>query len=489
MSFALLTGRAPQLPLALPLADQSQLSIQRWLRVLPNRRYVGLAKWQGQAVVIKIFTGRKAAAAYQAEIAGFSALQAQAINCPEVLQHHQAGPELAWVISAYLDQTQSLAEAWQQVASEAYLTEAQECVLGRALVTIAEMHLKGLWQADLHLDNFLTNGRQLWVVDAGSIQQQELGEPISREAALANLAVFFAQLPNSLAPYLEQLLVHYILVNSSHALPIERLEAEIAKIKRWRLKDYLHKTARDCSLFSVQRSLCKLQAVWRQALPELQPVLANPDQLIAQGHIYKTGGAATVAKVEYSAGGRVTPLVIKRYNIKHLAHWLKRFWRPSRAWHSWQAANRLEFLGIPTPKALAVIEQRWLGLRGPAWFITEYCAGQDIIAHFAPYVQPAAGTEKMPPEAMLQALDQLFALLIRERISHGDLKGHNIFWQHNQWCLIDLDAMQQHQRLASFQRAYAKDRARFLRNWPAESTLYQLLDQRLPQAETLSEEH
>jgi len=46
---------------------------------------------------------------------------------------------------------------------------------------------------------------------------------------------------------------------------------------------------------------------------------------------------------------------------------------------------------------------------------------------------------------------------------------------------IDLDAMRQHRCPRRFARAYAKDRARFLRNWPADSALYRLLDQRLPQ--------
>jgi hypothetical protein len=53
-------------------------------------------------------------------------------------------------------------------------------------------------------------------------------------------------------------------------------------------------------------------------------------------------------------------LVIKRYNIKGFAHWLKRFWRPSRAWHSWREGNRLAFLGIATPKPLAVLEKRFV---------------------------------------------------------------------------------------------------------------------------------
>src|SRR5690606_25116050 len=122
----------------------------------------------------------------------------------------------------------------------------------------------------------------------------------------------------------------------------------------------------------------------------------------------------------------------------------------------------------------AVRERRCCWLRGRAYLVTGYCAGEDLIARFAPHVD---GT---PPEAELQALDRLFAALIRERISHGDFKGHNLFWDDGRWSLIDLDATHQHASQASFARAYARDRARFLRNWPRDSALHRLLDQRLP---------
>ena len=69
---------------------------------------------------------------------------------------------------------------------------------------------------------------------------------------------------------------------------------------------------------------------------------------------------------------------------------------------------------------------------------------------------------------------------IRERISHGDLKGYNVFWDEGRWALIDLDSMCQHASQSSFAPAYARDRARFMRNWPAGSALYQVIDQRLP---------
>ena len=166
--------------------------------------------------------------------------------------------------------------------------------------------------------------------------------------------------------------------------------------------------------------------------------------------------------------------MVKRYNIKHWLHWLKRFWRPSRAWHSWIEGNRLELLGIATPRPLAVLERRWCWLRGRAYLVTEYCGGEDLIARFAAHV------DGVPPEEELAALDRLFAALIRERISHGDFKGHNLFWDGGRWSLIDLDAMRQHASQASFAHAYGRDRARFLRNWPADSALHRLLDARLP---------
>jgi Ser/Thr protein kinase RdoA (MazF antagonist) len=84
------------------------------------------------------------------------------------------------------------------------------------------------------------------------------------------------------------------------------------------------------------------------------------------------------------------------------------------------------------------------------------------------------------PDEQVEALIRLMQQLIRERISHGDFKGHNLFWDNGRWSLIDLDAMCQHATQLSFAPAFARDRARLLRNWPRSSALYQRLDQVLP---------
>ena len=463
------SGRAPSLPIRLKLPNADELDIDCWLRVLPGQRYVGRAVWNGRKVLAKLLVGAKAHRRYQRERDGAGLLAAHALPTPALLTEGWQGGEGGWLLFDWLDEAESLWDAWRSVAGQAALSDAQREVLGEALALIAQMHAGGLWQDDLHLDNLLRAAGQLFVVDGGGVKSETPGRPLSRERVLENLGVFFAQLPAELEPFIEELLVHYLLANGEHALPLEALLKETHKIRTWRLNDYLRKTTRDCSLFSVRVGAFGAQAVRREE-ESLQALLADPDAFIAKGALYKGGGTATVARVELD--GRL--LLIKRYNIKGPAHWLKRFWRPSRAWHSWIEGNRLDFLGIATPRLLAVKEQRWFWLRGKAWLITELLTGEDIIARWQGY------RHDLPPEEELRALDVLFSQLIRERISHGDFKGHNLFWERGRWTLIDLDAVQQHGSEATFARSYARDRARFLRNWPTDSALYRLLDGRLP---------
>jgi len=467
-------GRAPNLPLTISLADAAgpaDLQMLSLLRVLPGQRYVGAGVWRGRPVLAKLLVGSKAARHFQRELAGVKLLAEQGLTTPLLLADGLQDGEGGWLLFEFLEGAESLGDAWQQVESLPVLADEQTAVLAEALGAIGQLHGKGLWQEDLHLDNLLRQGGQLYLIDGAGICVETAGQPLSRHKVLENLGVFFAQLPKALEPFTEELLVHYLLSNSEHALPLEALQKQIAKVRAWRLRDYLIKVGRECTLFSVQRGAFGLRAVRREEEAAMLPVLDQADALLDQGHLYKTGGAASVGKVEVA--GRT--LVIKRYNIKGFAHWLKRFWRPSRAWHSWREGNRLAFLGIATPKPLAVLEKRFLWLRSRAYLVTEFLPGPDIIERFAPYVESGAA-----PESELQALDQLFARLIAERISHGDFKGHNLFWQEGRWALIDLDSMCQHGSVGSFAAAYARDRARFMRNWPESSALYQVIDQRLP---------
>ena len=467
-------GRSPSLPLTVTLADaagSADLQLLSLLRVLPGQRYVGAGIWRGTKVLAKLLVGGNAARHFQRERDGALLMAEQGLTTPRLLADGLKEGEGGWLLFEYLDHAESLGDAWARVEQLPMLADEQHLVLGEALTAVAQMHAKGLWQEDLHLDNLLRQDGQLYLIDGAGIKAETPGQQLSRQRVLENLGVFFAQLPKRLEPFIEEALVHYVLANAEHALPLEALHKQVDKVRAWRLKDYLDKAGREWTLFSVERNLSGLRAICRNELEAMRPVLEQADALIDQGHLYKTGGAASVARIEVA--GRT--LVLKRYNIKNTAHWFKRFWRPSRAWHSWIEGHRLTFLDIATPRPLAVLEQRVMGLRSTAYLVTEYADGPDLIECFAPYVESGEA-----PDEQVEALIRVMQQLIRERISHGDFKGHNLFWQDGQWSLIDLDAMCQHATQLSFAPAFARDRARLLRNWPSGSALHQRLDQLLP---------
>jgi tRNA A-37 threonylcarbamoyl transferase component Bud32 len=443
-------GRAPALPLDLVLPDGQGLRLERLLRVLPGRRYVGLGQWQGHSVFVKLLVGPKAGRDFAREAQGAAWLAGGGLPTPQRrAQGFAAGA--GWLFFDWLADGQSLFSLWQ-AAQRQPLPEreaAQRALLEEALPVIARLHAQGLWQADLHLENLMRAGGKLWLIDGGGIRAQTPGQPLARDRALANLGVLFGQLPLSAQPWLSAALPAYTPNVQAGELP--KLQRAIEAERAIRLKDFLKKTQRDCSLFSLKKNAEGITLVLREEEAALAPLLADPDAYIEAGHLYKTGGAATVAKVE--VGGR--PLVVKRCNIKHFRHWLGRFWRPSRAAHSWQEGWRLTALGIPTAKPLALIERRRFGLRGVAYLVTEYLEGENALA------APLSAPQK-------QALENLMQALASERLVHGDLKGTNLIWQTDHWALIDLDAQHVARNATAFERGHQRDWARLQKNWPEE---------------------
>lgn len=366
-----------------------------------------------------------------------------------------------------------LSEAWQAIAHEAPLTSVQQHVLAEALTALAVLHAKGLWLADLTFDKFVRHEGQLQVLETASARAENSGTPLSKSKVLENLGRFFAQLPVSFEPFIEELLVHYLLANSEHALPLESLLQEVAKMRRERQRTLISEVRRDGSLFRVKRGLAGLLAVVRIEEQRLQAILDDPEAAMQSGTPLKLGDSTTVVKVETASG----PVVLKRYNIMGWRHWLRRCLVPTRAWRCWVSGHRLDVLGIATPKPLAMLERRCCGLRGRSYLITEFLEAPDLLAHLQPHTHAA------PPEPELRALKQLFATLLRERISHGDFKDTNLLWDRDHWSMIDLDSMRQHRFDFRFRRAYAKDRARVLQNWAEDSELYRVVEMRLPRHE------
>ncbi|GAB1391892.1 hypothetical protein MASR1M60_00550 [Rhodocyclaceae bacterium] len=446
-------GRTPLPRQSIALESGALLTLKRWLRVLPGKRLTGVGEWQGRPVLAKLFiAARGAERHWQRECRGVEVLQTSALPSPALLLSGKLEGGGYFVLFEFLDNA--------RLPDPGARDE-----LAMVFAQVGRMHTLGLVQQDAHLGNFLLQDDRLLVIDGAAIRPGALDE-----ACTDNLALLLAQLPPDREAVLRSdLIAAYRSSRPDGVLDERSLAAAILRHRQARLDDYLDKCLRDCSLFKVAQRADRFSAVWRAEAKRLAPLLHDPDAWLAQGTPLKHGNTATLARIEVN--GR--PLVIKRYNIKSARHALSRCWRPSRAWHAWREGHRLSFLGIPTPLPLALIERRLGPLRGTAWLITEYCSGENLARHLQPCLDA-------PPPRELDVLGELFAQLTAQRIVHGDLKATNLLWHDDRIALIDLDATRQHRNDTAFRKAWEKDRARLLRNWPADSVLYAALSKVLP---------
>ena len=99
-------GREPALPLTVELAGQA-LEVQRWLRILPGRRYVGVANWQGRRVFAKLLVGRGAERHFQREREGALLLAEQELDTPQLLAQGCDAAELSELAQGALFQMEA----------------------------------------------------------------------------------------------------------------------------------------------------------------------------------------------------------------------------------------------------------------------------------------------------------------------------------------------------------------------------------------------
>jgi tRNA A-37 threonylcarbamoyl transferase component Bud32 len=447
-------GRKPLQQTSIALEDGRLITVERWQRILPGKRLTGSGEWQGRKVLAKLFiAARGSERHWQRECRGAETLGRHGLPTPALLASGLLSDGGHYVLYEHLDDAYS--------PDSASLDE-----LSPVFAQVGRMHAQGLVQEDAHLGNFLLEGGRLYVIDGDAIR-----ESASPTDCSENLALLLAQLqPPAEAALRSALLQAYRTGNPGLPIDETHLAAAAARARQARLADYLDKSLRDCSLFKSAHRVDRFFSIVRAETGLLAPLIHDPDAWLEKGTPLKRGRTATLARVEVN--GR--QLVIKRYNIKGPGHALSRCWRPSRAWHSWLEGHRLGFLGIATPRPLALIERRAGPLRGKAWLITEYCDGENLACRFH-------DPDTVPPTTDLDAIGALLRQLVAARISHGDLKATNLLWCGGKPHLVDLDAMRQHASAAAFRHAWQKDSARFLDNWPPGSALRRALEAVLPQ--------
>jgi aminoglycoside phosphotransferase len=105
-------------------------------------------------VLAKLLVGSKAARHFQRELHGVRLLAEQGLTTPLLLADGLQEGEGGWLLFEFLEGAESLADAWPP-SKACRAGRRATAVLAEALDAMAQMHAKGLWQEDLHLDNLL----------------------------------------------------------------------------------------------------------------------------------------------------------------------------------------------------------------------------------------------------------------------------------------------------------------------------------------------
>lgn len=431
-----------------------ELKIDSLLRVVPGKRLVALSTWQNNTVIVKIFiNSNRWKRGMLKDIAGINRLKQARIPSPSLLlQTTTADKKGGVLIIEYLRQGASLATLFDEAKSEEGRTE----ILEMGVKAVADCHHAGLWQNDIHLDNFMLCAGVVYVLDGADIKRK--GDSLDTDTRLKNFAMFLAQFPVSQDKQWRDLFDQY----SKQAPGLIADDAagfsnRIIKARRKRLNVYERKLSRSTTANRSEQG-ANFYYIYDRSIhsPELDRFIADPDSFINGQQLLKDGNSSTVAMIKINERN----YVLKRYNIKSFWHGISRAFRPSRAHHSWRNASVLEMLGVATAHPFLYLEERvfWL-FRKRAYFLCEYIEGHDL------------GTAWEKQELEISEIEivalfrNLFKIMADYRISHGDMKATNFLLQGKILHVLDLDAMTRNVSKAKFTEKFSKDLLRFRKNW------------------------
>ena len=170
-----------------------ELKIESLLRTVPGKRLVALSTWQNRTVIVKIFiSSNRWKRGMLKDITGINRLKQAHIPSPNLLIQTTTSDKKAGVlVIEYLRQGTSLATLFDKAKSEAARSE----ILEMGVKAVADCHRAGLWQNDIHLDNFMLCADIVYVLDGADIKSK--GNALDADTRLANFAMFLAHFPVS----------------------------------------------------------------------------------------------------------------------------------------------------------------------------------------------------------------------------------------------------------------------------------------------------
>ena len=431
------------------------IQVDEILRVVPKKRLIAKAKWRGSVVIAKLFFApMRWRRNLSSDIAGIQLLKESNLRTPAILHKAQiAGKKGALLVLQYLDEGKTIMECLK----EAKTKSEKQAWLSKAIRSLAACHRCGLWQSDIHTDNFLQLNNQIYYLDGGAIQAIE--DSFETEIIQRNLSLFLAQFTVDNDENIESLLNDYCVENKNlNIQSVKEIKIKVKEARILRLTKYEKKLLRSTTAHRRIKSLDKFAMYDRRIhSSSLENFIDDPNNYIKNDKLMKDGNSTTVA--EFSLEDK--NYVIKRYNLKSFWQKFKYLFKLSRAAHCWKNALVLRMLGIDTPRPIILVEDRLFGVfRRKAYLVSEKIEAPNLLEYTA-----EERVEQSDLPIIVQLFRNLFQTMIDYKISHGDMKASNFIFHNDKLIVLDLDGMRRHRSKRSFEKAITKDFDRFLRNW------------------------
>ncbi len=426
------------------------------LRVIPGRRKVYDACWNGRDVIVKVFSDKISSRRHlQREWRGLSILRQRGLSSPEPLFFGQTEDGQWTVVVEKIIDALTIREVWDNTTDAGKKRELL-CAVSEEL---AKQHSKGVLQKDLHLGNFLLQKERLFFLDPA--QMRFLSGEVGKRQAIAQLALLASLLPKRDTEGITNLCKRYAAARCWKFEPAD-MARFWRKLGAWRkggvkrgLKKCLRTSKRQLRIKAGRYLAVFDKGFCRGAEPP--GFIEQIDTLMDGGQILKDGRTSYVSRIAWNG----KDVVVKRYNHKGFIHSLRHTIKGSRARRGWLHAHRLGMLNIATPRPLAYIEQRKRMLVWKSYLLTEYVEGQRLYD----FLRDSKTGEEERSKVSGQVWE-LFERLGEYRISHGDLKHSNILITGNVPVLTDLDGVKVHKWNWIYRMRRRKDLRRFRKQLP-----------------------
>jgi len=434
-----------------PDKHAESLSCTKLLRFVPGRRSVYEASWNHKDVILKLFSHTLSAKRHlRREWKGLTNLASRKLNTPEPLFFGQTDDGHWVVVTEKISGSTTALEIYQNLNNPVEKLDLL-ILIGREL---AKQHIEGVMQKDLHLGNFLVQGNEIFLLDAGQIRFYS--HELDRNKSIAQLAMLAAWLSDDRKADINELCKQYYEVRgwnfdqSNLTVFWKSLAACRKSAARKSLKKILRTSKRFIKVRAGQYIGVFNKDFCRDARPS--DLIGRVDVLMNKGKVLKNGNTCYLCRLTWN--GR--DIVIKRYNHKGVIHSLRHTIKKSRARRCWLNGHRLALYNISTPKPLAFFEQRRGCLIWKSYFVTEFIEGPSLYHYMR--------DESISPEKRKTAVQEVKKLLDRMakyRVTHGDLKHTNILITENGPVLTDLDSMKFHKFNITFRTGRDRDILRF----------------------------